>query len=663
MGSPAIFAGRRSKLLTADGILNSNGTKNDFDGLENFISNGHAEVDTTGWSTYADAAGTRPVDGTGGSPNSTWTRSTSSPINGQGQFLWTKSGAANRQGEGVAYTFSIPLEHRGKALSVKIPYIVTSGTFTAGSSSADSDLIIYFYDITNSKLVEASSVRLLSNSTTIVDLFQAQVQFDSTCTSARLIIHTATTSTSNYTVAFDDIYVGPSLYAYGTPVTDWVSYTPTGSWVSNTTYAGYWRRVGKDMEYRIRLTLTGAPTATSMTINYLPSGLAIDTSVLNSTATDGTQPVGLAVVKSAGTNYLGGIYYNGTSTVAVVVHNAASTYATYSTNVTATVPATFASGDSIEVFGKIPISGWSSCVQTSSTTDTRIVVAKMTISTATTITTSAAVIPFDAVSFDTHGGCTTGASAKYTCRVAGYYRVSGKFLSAASTVAQAMAFGVYKNTVATAANFAREDKDSTTSSRFSCSGSEIVQLNVGDYIDIRGSVGTTNTNLSGSSADNYVLIERISGPNQIAASETVACKAYSAANITGLAPNNSYVKVNLDSKDFDTHGGWSTSNKRYDIQSAGVYEISLRLIFASTNVLANIYSANIYKNGVLTEILETRTPAVTTQFTVGGTCLMRLNAGDYLEPYLYGAGNNSVSTLTATGDARYTVMSVRRVGI
>lgn len=56
----------------------------------NFISNPSPVKDTTGWATYADAAGTAPVDGTGGSPTVTWTRTTSSPLSETASFLFTK---------------------------------------------------------------------------------------------------------------------------------------------------------------------------------------------------------------------------------------------------------------------------------------------------------------------------------------------------------------------------------------------------------------------------------------------------------------------------------------------------------------------------------------------------------------------------------------------
>lgn len=54
MGNPVIFSGRRSKLLTADPFLKSNGQIIDYDGQIDFMLNGHAEVNTNGWTTNAD---------------------------------------------------------------------------------------------------------------------------------------------------------------------------------------------------------------------------------------------------------------------------------------------------------------------------------------------------------------------------------------------------------------------------------------------------------------------------------------------------------------------------------------------------------------------------------------------------------------------------------
>lgn len=71
----------------------------------------------------------------------------------------------------------------------------------------------------------------------------------------------------------------------GTTSTTWASYTPTGNWVTNTTYTGMYRRVGDSLDLRARILLSGTPSGLiSITI---PSDLTIDTSKLLTAATTG----------------------------------------------------------------------------------------------------------------------------------------------------------------------------------------------------------------------------------------------------------------------------------------------------------------------------------------------------------------------------------------
>ena len=65
----------------------------------NFVENGFGIEDVDGWAAYADAAGATPVDGTGGSPTTTVTRTTSAPLIGDASILLTKP-ASDVQGEG-----------------------------------------------------------------------------------------------------------------------------------------------------------------------------------------------------------------------------------------------------------------------------------------------------------------------------------------------------------------------------------------------------------------------------------------------------------------------------------------------------------------------------------------------------------------------------------
>jgi hypothetical protein len=184
----------------------------------NLIANGTAEVNNTGWTCYADAAGTSPVDATGGSPTITFTQSASSPLLGSGSFIYTKD-ASNRQGEGCAYSFTVDTAYRAKVLQIEFEYLVGSGTFTAGSSSADSDVTVWIYDVTNSVLIQPTSYRLLASNTSISTRHVANFQTSATGATYRLILHSGSTSASAYTLKIDDVQVKPSQYVYGTPIT------------------------------------------------------------------------------------------------------------------------------------------------------------------------------------------------------------------------------------------------------------------------------------------------------------------------------------------------------------------------------------------------------------------------------------------------------------
>lgn len=200
-------------------------------GRINYITNWDAETDASGYSAYADAAGATPVDGTGGSPNVTIARNTTTPLRGTGDFLLTKD-AANRQGQGVSYDFTIDLADRSQNLEISFDYS-TGGTFVAGTSS---DLRVFVYDVTNTTVINLKNRYLLSSSGKFRSQFLA-----TTSTSYRLIIHVATTSANAYTLNFDNVLVGPKLPGM-------IAVTNTLDFSANITpSAGFGTVTGKDI--------------------------------------------------------------------------------------------------------------------------------------------------------------------------------------------------------------------------------------------------------------------------------------------------------------------------------------------------------------------------------------------------------------------------------
>ena len=140
----------------------------------------------------------------------------------------------------------------------------------------------------------------------------------------------------------------------------WNSYTPTGTWVSNTTYTGFWRRVGDSIELQARLVLAGAPTSASLTVN-IPSGLTIDTAKLVS-STSAQRPAFMSQSGSVYDANTGDVYgltvaYSSTTAVAIFAIDASATY-TRLTPIDQSLPVTFAGSDAITFNLLAPISGW-----------------------------------------------------------------------------------------------------------------------------------------------------------------------------------------------------------------------------------------------------------------------------------------------------------------
>lgn len=136
------------------------------------------------------------------------------------------------------------------------------------------------------------------------------------------------------------------------------------------------------------------------------------------------------------------------------------------------------------------------------------VMARYSTASAQALTTSPAIINFATVSYDTHGAVTTGASWKFTAPIAGKYRVTSRFLTAAGTTAMRISYDLNKNGIAQTTPVTGTQQ-TTSSNRIDGSGSDTIQLNAGDYIDIRGSCSTGSNSLAGDAPTNFVVIERI----------------------------------------------------------------------------------------------------------------------------------------------------------
>ncbi len=630
---------------------------------ENYIKDSPPKAGVTkGWSCYADAAGSVPVDGTGGSPTGvTWTATSTTPLKGPGAFVFTKSGSANKQGMGCSYNFTIDKQDRAKVLGIEAEYLVDSGTFTAGTNSTNSDIIWYIYDVTNAKLIEPSSTKFLSNSTTLSDSYKSTFQTSSDSVSYRLIAHVSTTTTNDFALKFGGISVSRSSYPTGTPITDFASYTAgcSGSWSTNTTYTCKKRQIGDSYEYVVKISLSGAPTATTLSLT-IPD--TIDAAKINNPAaysaafeSSGSSiktPTAYAVKALYETNTsvaIGFISSGTTSSLALLGH---------------TAPVTWGTGDSINVRFSVPILGKSSSVQMSDSADTRLMTARYKTAAGQSIPNSTfTIVDFGTKDFDTHGLVTTGASWKFTSNISGYFRVSTHIRAGSALNAVNFAARIYKNGAAGPA-IADSSTDNSASGRGDVTGSTIIQMVAGDYFDIRVTQNSGGAVTLLNDADYvYVDIEKLSGQSSIAASESVNAVYTTAAGQS--IPNATDTIIDFGTAEINSHGNVVTGAAwKFTASISGVYEVSAFVQLNSGGGWAVSEEAvvSLFKNGSGLATLGLYSHSAANSVAVSIPCPareVRLNAGEYIDIRI---NQNSGAALGLVASALRNWVSIKRVG-
>jgi len=608
----------------------------------NYISNPNAATNTTGWATYADAAGAQPVDGTGGSANVTWTRSTTTPLRGAADFQFAKD-AANRQGQGVSTDFTIDNADIAKVLTVTFDYEIVSGTYAVG------DLTVYLIaDPSGTPVIiqpAGYQIQAATSGTTMRQIATFQTQASGT--SYRLCLHVASTSASAYTLAIDNVVVGPQVVQYGAPVTDWVSYTPTGAWTANVTYAGKWRRVGDTMEVVGRASTSGATTAANFTIS-IPSGFTIDTNKL--AVSPSIIILGNADALAASNHYHCSVTYSTTTTVNVLTMNAAAAANHNITYLTNAIPGTFGSGDYVDVKFAVPITGWSSTVVMSNDTATNVISSRATLSAASSNFTSGvlAKIPLNQASND-GTGIFDSVNQYFRVSVPGDYLLSAVINWSTSTGLKLTSYRINGGTDNYISSIGSGDRI--------CGSALLAGLKSGDYIELYGRQDSGGTAVVNSSVSNtQVSVFRLSGPSAIAASETVAMLYKTAAGAS--ISNNSATAITFGTKVFDTHNSYSGST--YTVPVSGKYLVKMAIYTAATASAITDVQILAYKNGSVYQ--GANFPKGGTSTTPGGGNLavtVQCNAGDTLQGYFL---QNSGGSLTLLANDTFNWLSIERVG-
>lgn len=268
------------------------------------------------------------------------------------------------------------------------------------------------------------SIQTLSGTTVIAsqtltvssDFQKSPLIFTPAGASQTIIKQRFTALVSSSILAIDNTYLGETVnLKNGAVVGPWQSYTIgcSGTWNSNVTYSCKKRQVGENIQVQMKISVLGLPATGDLNVN-LPDGAVIDTNKLVSNLSGVNYLKGFASILDSGTRvYSAGLIYNNTTSVRVQVFGQSVTNIDYTSNVTPTVPMTFASGDSVDLEFEVPIVGLSG---SSTTFDSRCPNDISCENNFSALVNSAGVVSNENGDLDwINGNCSIGATGLYTC--------------------------------------------------------------------------------------------------------------------------------------------------------------------------------------------------------------------------------------------------------
>lgn len=590
----------------------------------NFIPNGDAEQTANPFVLYLSSGLTARPTGTQSilAGNFTATRTVLNPLAGDASWLINKGASINFTGPNIGIPFTVAPAYKAKSVKIKFDYRVVSGTFQTGNNIGtpqDSSLIVYIYDADNNVYIEPSNFRFLSNSSTIADHFEAEFQTNALSINYQLIYYVAVASAIPFSISVDNIAVSPNEYVFGTPVTNETAATGITSASFGATDISYqnWR-VGDKLKVRGHFRV-GTPTASLAKIS-LPSGLSIDVTKQTISQTHifgswvrGVDATSIAMASSGIGPRV--IVINSTDPLNVqfaTLSNANGGVNPSSNFTVQNANAIAASNDQISFEFEVPILGWSSSVQTSDQTSTRVVSAVAQKIANQAVTANVTNITYPSILRDTHGAFN---GTTYTVAAPGDYELLITGSSAIDAPIQ-----IYKN------NILFSQAGELYSARVSTQGATLYNLLVGDLITLR-SASSTTINGSNSAGQHTISFSRISGPSVVSSTEVVVATYYASVDVSTTANN----PINFNTRELDTHNAVTTGvgTWRFTAPVSGVYFVGGYLRSTVVNAGANMI---IFKNGVSYKFsglvadnggasVSINTPSV----------LLQLNAGDFID--------------------------------
>lgn len=579
------------------GVISKVGTGSGSGGAINLVTNGDADsAIATIFVPYQDSSGARPIDGTGGTTTGITTALTATaPLSGTNSFTLTKD-AANRQGGGWSAPFTVDLAYRAKSLKISVDYIVNSGTFVSGSSSAESDVIFYLYDVTNSQLIEPSNIKLFASSTSTSDKYEATFQTSATGSSYRLIAHIQSVSALAYELKVDNVSVSPQNYVYSTAITAWTAYTPTFVGFGTATGISFEsRQVGEEIEVRGVFT-SGTSTAVAASITLPTTAVAVASntilrgSISRALATATTNKDYTAILTSSSSTLINiGIRENPSSSSA----SSAETGSNLAS-----------SGHVIHVNFTYKAQGLLASVQVSDGYAARDLTFSGTQS-SQAVTANSTNIAFTS----TKDSASSWSGTQYTVKSAGDYFVIASCLTNGLATLYVKVNGTqvgYLSTTQTAGSNA-------------LSGAQLLtNLVAGDTISLVSANSVTLTS-------GRISISKNQAPTTISVNEEISLRYSNTAGTTVPATVTTYPYA---VKSYDTHGAYNTSTGEFTAPVAGRYIVRAS-VTSTYNAAAYDLNVRFYVNGSSVSYAYKTVQTGSAQQVINND-ILNLNAGDIL---------------------------------
>lgn len=596
----------------------------------NYITNNDGETDTTGWATYADAAGENPVDGTGGSPSLVFNQVASAALRGSGHFQIAKT-SANEQGEGVSYDFTIDNADKSQKLTISFDYDASHVNYN------DDDIRMSVYDVTNSRLIRISGEDLKGGK----GKHYAQFQTSPDSTSYRLIFHISTTNSSNYTVDFDTVSVGPGPSS-GTNQ----EVIAVGSGNGGTSITANVTNIDFTQTKDTTSSFDGSIFTVPESGEYIISGSIAATS------------------SSTGTPVL---YVDNTSLKVVGDNNISNSIKAFNGIVSLNKGQLL----SIRITSSITLNNNSNhhihINKVGTNTETNSVGGGRDVAAITYLGSAAnhtAVSAFQKVPLNTTENDSTGSfdssNNYYVVPETGYYTISAAvgFASIASTKVMLACIGVnggntfFGSTIPSGATSGNRSQVSANT-----------YLNKGDTVELRAFQNDTASEAySIGRDDTYLTLIKISSPQAILETETVAAR-YTSSNGQSV-PTSLGTNFIAETKITDTHSAYNTSTGEYTVPVSGIYDVNVKMHCSASDFLSNgaFFQCLMQNNGSnVDELFFTKNSTSAGNMTDvqgNGSCIIELSKGDVIT---IDFRENSSDSLSLSTNGFQNVFSIARI--